>query len=115
VTLWEPLYVLIPKLGTPWEPLGTTLCIDSQAGTLWEPLYVLIPKLVPSGSLWEHLGTTLCIDSQAGTLWEPLGTTLCIDSQAGSLSELLGNFTSFWIVWDPIFSNTKKVSFYMSK
>jgi hypothetical protein len=27
-----------------WEPLGATLCIDSQAGTLWEPL---------GGSLWK--------------------------------------------------------------
>jgi hypothetical protein len=74
-SLWEPLYVLIPKLGA--------------FGSLYVTLYVLIPKLGASGASGSLWGTTLCINSQAGNLWEPLGPS-------GSLWEPLGASGSLW-------------------
>jgi hypothetical protein len=65
-----------------WEPLGATLCIDSQAGSLWEPLgacgepfYIIIPKLGASESLWDPLGP--------GILWGPPGASGSLGIQNG--------------------------------
>jgi hypothetical protein len=116
-SLWEPVYVLIPKLGASgslWEPLYVLIPKLGASGSLWEPLYVLIPKLGAFGSLWEPLGAsgpkmvkiTSCLVFQfvvaewaaemnkfskfaSGSLWEPFYVLIPKLGASGSLWEPL--------------------------